>query len=94
MPLPKPYNVECEDVEGKEMLIYEYEFEDGEIYKLVNKSFSVADLVALKNLHGHKIRFGRRWICCQMCDKKRCEWDADDCDVKGLLKNKDSEDKG
>ena len=29
-----------------------------------------------------------RWICCPMCDKKRCERYADDCDVKRYLKNK------
>jgi len=44
------------------MLIYEYEFEDGEIYRLLNKCFSIADLVALEELHGRKIRFGRRKV--------------------------------
>ena len=34
-----------------------------------------------------------RWICCPICDKKKCERDADDCDVKRLLKDKESEDK-
>ena len=29
-----------------------------------------------------------RWICCPMCDKKKCEREADDCDVKNYLKNK------
>lgn len=29
-----------------------------------------------------------RWICCPMCDKKKCEREADDCDVKIYLKNK------
>ncbi len=43
------------------MLIYEYEFEDGEIYTLVNNGFSIADLEALEELHGHKIRFSRRY---------------------------------
>lgn len=28
-----------------------------------------------------------RWICCPMCDKKKCEREADDCDVKTYLKN-------
>lgn len=28
------------------------------------------------------------WICCPMCDKKKCEREADDCDVKIYLKNK------
>lgn len=32
-----------------------------------------------------------RWICCPMCDKKKCERDADDCDVKRFLKDKESE---
>lgn len=35
-----------------------------------------------------------RWICCPMCDKKKCEREADDCDVKIYLKNKaESEEK-
>jgi hypothetical protein len=34
-----------------------------------------------------------RWICCPMCDKKKCERYADDCDVKIFLKEKESEDK-
>ena len=35
-----------------------------------------------------------RWICCPMCDKKKCEREADDCDVKIYLKDKaESEDK-
>lgn len=35
-----------------------------------------------------------RWICCPMCDKKKCEREADDCDVKIYLKNKaEGEDK-
>lgn len=29
-----------------------------------------------------------RWICCPMCDKKKCERTADDCDVEIYLKNK------
>lgn len=29
-----------------------------------------------------------RWICCPMCDKKKCEREADDCDVKIYLNNK------
>lgn len=29
-----------------------------------------------------------RWICCPMCDKKKCERSSDDCDVKNYLKNK------
>ncbi len=29
-----------------------------------------------------------RWICCPMCDKKKCERKADDCDVKIYLRNK------
>lgn len=29
-----------------------------------------------------------RWICCPMCDKKECEREADDCDVKTYLQNK------
>lgn len=29
-----------------------------------------------------------RWIFCPTCDKKKCERDADDCDVKRYLKNK------
>lgn len=28
-----------------------------------------------------------RWICCPMCDKKKCEREANDCDVKIYLKN-------
>lgn len=30
-----------------------------------------------------------RWICCPMCDKKKCERSASDCDVDIYLKNKD-----
>jgi hypothetical protein len=26
-----------------------------------------------------------RWICCPMCDKERCEREADDCDAKRYL---------
>jgi hypothetical protein len=29
-----------------------------------------------------------RWICCPLCDKKKCERSSDDCDVKNYLKNK------
>lgn len=29
-----------------------------------------------------------RWICCPLCDKKKCEREADDCDVKRYLKDK------
>lgn len=29
-----------------------------------------------------------RWICCPLCDKKKCEINADDCDVNIHLKNK------
>lgn len=29
-----------------------------------------------------------RWICCPLCDKKKCERNADDCDVNIHLKNK------
>ena len=29
-----------------------------------------------------------RRICCPMCDKKKCERNADDCDVNIHLKNK------
>ena len=29
-----------------------------------------------------------RWICCPMCDKKKCEREADDCDVKIYLRDK------
>ena len=31
-----------------------------------------------------------RWICCPMCDKKKCERSASDCDVQIYLKNKNS----
>ena len=30
-----------------------------------------------------------RRICCPMCDKEKCEREADDCDVKTYLKNKE-----
>lgn len=29
-----------------------------------------------------------RWTCCPMCDKRKCDREADDCDVKAYLKNK------
>lgn len=29
-----------------------------------------------------------RWICCPMCDKHKCERQAEDCDVKMYLRNK------
>ena len=29
-----------------------------------------------------------RWICCPMCDKKKCERQAEDCDVKIYLRHK------
>ncbi len=29
-----------------------------------------------------------RWVCCPMCDKKKCERAAADCDVQTYLKNK------
>ena len=29
-----------------------------------------------------------RWICCPMCDKKKCDRKADDCDVKTYLESK------
>ena len=29
-----------------------------------------------------------RWICCPMCDKKKCERTASDCDVAIYLKNR------
>lgn len=29
-----------------------------------------------------------RWVCCPMCDKKKCDRRADDCDVKRYLENK------
>ena len=29
-----------------------------------------------------------RWICCPMCDKKKCDRKADDCDVKIYLESK------
>ena len=29
-----------------------------------------------------------RWICCPMCDKKKCKREADDCDVKIYLRDK------
>lgn len=29
-----------------------------------------------------------RWICCPMCDKKKCDRTANDCDVKLYLENK------
>ena len=29
-----------------------------------------------------------RWICCPMCDKKKCKREADDCDVNIYLKSK------
>ena len=29
-----------------------------------------------------------RRICCPMCDRKKCDREADDCDVKIYLKNK------
>ena len=29
-----------------------------------------------------------RQICCPLCDKKKCEREAHDCDVKNYLKNK------
>ena len=32
-------------------------------------------------------RKNTRWICCPLCDKKKCERDAEDCDVKRLLKD-------
>ena len=36
-----------------------------------------------------------RRICCPMCDKKKCDREADDCDVKRYLKNrKGGEDNG
>lgn len=28
-----------------------------------------------------------RWVCCPMCDKKKCEREADDCDVKIYLES-------
>lgn len=31
------------------------------------------------------------WIYCPMCDKKKCDRTADDCDVKIFLKIKESE---
>lgn len=32
-----------------------------------------------------------RWVCCPMCDKKKCERNADDCDVNRFLEDKESE---
>lgn len=29
-----------------------------------------------------------RWICCPLCDKKKCERSSDDCDVAIHLRNK------
>lgn len=29
-----------------------------------------------------------RWICCSMCDKHKCERQAEDCDVNRYLRNK------
>ena len=29
-----------------------------------------------------------RMICCPLCDKKKCDREADDCDVKQYLENK------
>ena len=29
-----------------------------------------------------------RRICCPICDRKKCDREADDCDVKIYLKNK------
>ena len=34
-----------------------------------------------------------RWICCPMCDKKRCERGADDCDVKKHMQKQERKDK-
>ena len=28
-----------------------------------------------------------RWVCCPMCDKKKCDRTADDCDVKLYLES-------
>ena len=36
-----------------------------------------------------QLREQTRWICCPMCDKERCEREADDCDVKRYLKSKE-----
>ena len=27
-----------------------------------------------------------RWICCPMCDKKKCKREADDCDINNFRK--------
>lgn len=32
-----------------------------------------------------------RRICCPMCDKNKCDREADDCDVERYLKNKKGE---
>ena len=29
-----------------------------------------------------------RWLCCPMCDKAKCEREADDCDVKIYLETR------
>jgi hypothetical protein len=32
-----------------------------------------------------------RRICCPMCDKNKCDREADDCDVKKYLENRKGE---
>lgn len=34
-----------------------------------------------------------RWICCPMCDKKKCKREADDCDVNKALERESILDK-
>lgn len=29
-----------------------------------------------------------RWLCCPLCDKKKCDREAEDCDVKRVLADK------
>jgi len=41
-----------------------------------------------------RIEATARWICCPTCDKKKCEREADDCDVKIYLKSKTERESG
>lgn len=40
-------------------MIFIYEFSDGEIYTLINKGFSTADILALEDVHGKCLKIKR-----------------------------------
>jgi hypothetical protein len=73
-----------EDYDYEENDISEYEYEDSVDNFLIDEAKKGGRRMTREESNARR-------ICCPMCDKKKCDREADDCDVKRYLENRSEE---